>query len=69
MLDKPWGGRFKEKTDKFFEEFTESLSFDWILAKAEIKASLAYAKALYKIKNSISRGALSHLKRVGRNKK
>lgn len=48
MLEKAWGGRFREKTDEFFENFTESISFDWVLAKAEVKASLAYAKALYK---------------------
>lgn len=45
---KPWGGRFQEETDKFFEEFTESISFDYVLAFAEIKASLVYAKALFK---------------------
>ncbi len=48
MLDKAWGGRFREETDKFFEEFTESVSFDKILAFAEIKASLVYGKALLK---------------------
>ncbi len=48
MLDKAWGGRFREETDKFFEEFTESISFDKILALAEIKASLVYGKALLK---------------------
>ncbi len=45
---KPWGGRFQEKPDKFFEDFTESISFDYVLAFAEIKASLVYAKALFK---------------------
>lgn len=48
MFEKAWGGRFKEKTEEFFEDFTESISFDWVLAKAEVKASLAYAKALHK---------------------
>ncbi|QER41556.1 argininosuccinate lyase [Thermodesulfobacterium sp. TA1] len=43
---KPWGGRFQEEVDKFFEEFSESVSFDHELAQYEIKASLAYAEAL-----------------------
>jgi len=44
--EKPWGGRFQEETDKFFEDFSESISFDSCLALYEIKASLAYAQAL-----------------------
>ncbi len=43
---KAWSGRFKEETDQFFEDFTESISFDYRLAPYEIKASLAYAEAL-----------------------
>jgi argininosuccinate lyase len=46
MEKKPWSGRFKENTDKFFEDFSESISFDYRLAPYEIKASLAYAEAL-----------------------
>lgn len=48
MGTKAWSGRFTESTDTFFEEFTESVSFDKILAPYEIKASIAYAKALKK---------------------
>lgn len=48
-MEKAWSGRFKEKTNKLFEKFTESISFDWVLAYAEIRASLAYARALNKI--------------------
>lgn len=48
MAEKPWAGRFEEKTDKFFEEFSESVSFDHVLAPYEIKASKIYAKALHK---------------------
>ncbi|WP_038055866.1 argininosuccinate lyase [Thermodesulfobacterium hydrogeniphilum] len=47
---KPWGGRFQEETDKFFEDFSESVSFDYKLALYEVKASLAYAQALTEIK-------------------
>jgi len=43
---KPWSGRFKEGVDEFLEEFSESISFDHVLAPYEIKASLAYAEAL-----------------------
>ncbi|MGC9142004.1 MAG: argininosuccinate lyase [Caldimicrobium sp.] len=47
VSQKPWGGRFQEETNKFFEDFTESISYDYVLAFAEIKASLVYAKALF----------------------
>lgn len=50
MSEKPWGGRFTEDTDKFFEDFSESISFDFRLAPYEIKASLAYAEALKEAK-------------------
>ena len=43
---KPWGGRFSENTDKFVEEFTESVSFDKELAEVDIKQSIAHAKTL-----------------------
>ena len=46
MKKKPWGGRFQEDIDKFFENFSESISFDHKLAPYEIKASLVYAEAL-----------------------
>ncbi len=46
MSKKPWSGRFQEDIDKFFEDFSESISFDHKLAPYEIKASLIYAKAL-----------------------
>ena len=46
MSKKPWSGRFQEDIDKFFEDFSESISFDYKLAPYEIKASLIYAKAL-----------------------
>lgn len=46
MKNKLWGGRFEEETDTFFEDFSESVSFDYRLAPYEIKASLIYAEAL-----------------------
>ncbi len=48
MKIKIWGGRFEEEMDTFFEDFSESVSFDYRLASYEVKASLVYAKALKK---------------------
>ncbi len=50
MSKKPWSGRFTEDTDKFLEDFSESVSFDYRLSPYEIKASLAYAEALKEAK-------------------
>ena len=46
MSKKPWSGRFQEDIDKFFEDFSESISFDHKLAPYEIKVSFIYAEAL-----------------------
>lgn len=43
---KSWGGRFSEKTDSFVEQFTESVSFDSRLYRADILASIAHANGL-----------------------
>jgi len=48
MNKKLWAGRFKEKTDKELEEFTESVSFDARLAIYDIQGSIAHAKMLAK---------------------
>ena len=45
-MEKPWGGRFSENTDRFVEEFTESISFDRELAEVDIKQSRAHTKTL-----------------------
>jgi argininosuccinate lyase len=45
-MKKPWGGRFKEKTSKSAEAFTESISFDYRLWKYDIEGSIAHAKML-----------------------
>ncbi len=47
-MQKPWEGRFKEKTEKLVERFTQSVSFDKRLALQDIKQSLAHVKALGK---------------------
>ncbi|RUM31869.1 MAG: argininosuccinate lyase [Aquifex sp.] len=47
-MEKPWSGRFKEETDKFVEEFTESVSFDKELAHEDINQDIAHVKTLQK---------------------
>ncbi len=46
MVDKPWGGRFGEKTDRRVEEFSESISFDRRLFEHDIRGSIAHAEML-----------------------
>ncbi len=47
-MEKPWSGRFREKTDEFVEEFTESVSFDRELAPEDIEQDIAHVKTLRK---------------------
>lgn len=47
-MKKPWAGRFKIKTSKIVEHFTESISFDNRLWKYDIEGSIAHAKMLGK---------------------
>ncbi len=47
-MKKPWAGRFKEKTAKSVESFTESVSFDKRLWRHDIEGSIAHAKMLGK---------------------
>ncbi|MBA4391353.1 MAG: argininosuccinate lyase [Syntrophus sp. (in: bacteria)] len=46
---KPWGGRFKGKTDPLLERFSASIDFDWALYKYDIAGSKAHAEMLEKI--------------------
>jgi argininosuccinate lyase len=43
---KPWAGRFTAGTDRFVEEFTESVSFDRRLYRHDIQGSIAHARML-----------------------
>jgi argininosuccinate lyase len=43
---KPWAGRFSERTDRFVEQFTESVSFDRRLYRHDIMGSIAHARML-----------------------
>jgi argininosuccinate lyase len=45
-MKKPWAGRFREKTSKVVESFTESISFDHRLWKYDIEGSIAHARML-----------------------
>ncbi len=47
-MKKLWGGRFKEKTAKIVELFTESVSFDRRLWPYDIEGSIAHARMLGK---------------------
>ncbi|SHK21896.1 argininosuccinate lyase [Thermocrinis minervae] len=47
-MEKPWEGRFSEKTDEFVERFTQSVSFDRRLALEDIRQSIAHVKTLQK---------------------
>ncbi len=47
-MEKPWEGRFKEKTEEFVEKFTQSVSFDKELALWDIRQSKAHVKTLFK---------------------
>jgi len=41
-----WGSRFDKQPDELFARFNNSFHFDWRLYDADIRGSLAYAKAL-----------------------
>ena len=47
--EKPWGGRFTEATDRFVEEFTQSVSFDQRLAPYDIQGSIAHVTMLARV--------------------
>lgn len=48
MVNKPWGGRFKKKTNKLMEKFSESVSYDKRLYEQDIEGSIAHANMLSK---------------------
>ena len=47
--NKLWGGRFKEETNRLLELYSESVSYDSILYKADIEGSIAHVKMLASI--------------------
>lgn len=46
MSKKLWGGRFSDFTDEAVEYFTESVSFDHLLAEYDVRGSIAHANGL-----------------------
>ena len=46
MSEKPWNGRFAEKTDLRVEAFTSSIAFDRRLYAYDIQGSVAHCKML-----------------------
>jgi argininosuccinate lyase len=46
MAEKPWDGRFSEKTDKSVEAFTASIAYDRRLYPYDIAGSIAHCKML-----------------------
>ncbi len=48
MTEKPWGGRFSEKTDKGVEVFTSSIDVDKRLYAYDIEGSIAHCSMLAK---------------------
>ena len=46
MTKKPWGGVFRQATDRDVEKFTESVSFDRRLLAQDIRASIAHVEML-----------------------
>ncbi len=49
MAEKPWDGRFSEKTDKSVEAFTASIAYDRRLYPYDIAGSIAHSKMLAKV--------------------
>ncbi len=48
MSEKPWDGRFSEKTNRFVEIFTSSINIDKRLYSYDIEGSIAHCKMLAK---------------------
>jgi len=49
MAEKPWDGRFSEKTDKSVEAFTASIAYDRRLYPYDIAGSIAHCKMLARV--------------------
>jgi argininosuccinate lyase len=60
MSEKFWGGRFKKKIDKSFDEFQKSIRYDYVLAKYDVYHSLIHIEALY-IKGILAKEECSKL--------
>ncbi|MHB8830288.1 MAG: argininosuccinate lyase [Syntrophales bacterium] len=66
-VEKPWGGRFSEDTDKEVEAFTASLHYDRRLYRHDIEGSIAHARMLARqgiVQKSESRQIIAGLKDI-----
>ncbi|MFH2046480.1 MAG: argininosuccinate lyase [Pseudomonadota bacterium] len=69
MSDKPWDGRFSQKTDKIVEAFTSSIDVDKRLYAHDIKGSIAHCRMLVKASIITDKEALSIIKGLEKIKK
>jgi len=68
MADKPWGGRFSEKTNKLLEQLSASIGYDKRLYVHDIEGSIAHSKMLAKqgiISNKDSEEIIKGLEEIG----
>lgn len=63
-----WGSRFDKQPDELFARFQNSFHFDWRMYDADIRGSIAYAKALARggiLTDDEARGIERGLKQIG----
>lgn len=69
MSDKPWDGRFSQKTDKIVEAFTSSIDVDKRLYSHDIEGSIAHCSMLAKVSIITDKEALLIIKGLEKIKK
>jgi argininosuccinate lyase len=69
MTEKPWNGRFSEKTDKIVEDFTSSIETDKRLYTYDIDGSIAHCRMLAKASIISEEDASSMIEGLGRIKR
>ncbi len=69
MSEKPWNGRFTEKTDKIVEDFTSSIDVDKRLYTYDIEGSIAHCRMLAKASIISEEDASSLMEGLGKIKR
>ncbi len=69
MSEKPWNGRFSEKTDKIVEDFTSSIDIDKRLYPYDIEGSIAHCRMLAKTSIISEEDASSLIEGLGKIKR
>jgi argininosuccinate lyase len=69
MSEKPWNGRFTEKTDKIVEDFTSSIDIDKRLYTYDIEGSIAHCRMLAKASIISEEDASSLIEGLGKIKR